>query len=97
MSKAPGYVKATLAVALVGVGTVGYTAYLVNQKAHDACEFVVDARDDNRAVWLFLLHRASTDQAAPETIEFKDYLDHRLPPLECVGNTPTPITQEDNP
>lgn len=52
-----------------------------------ACQRSVQGRDDNRAMWLFLLNRFPT---GPQVPAFRAELNKRLPSLACVDNIPVP-------
>jgi hypothetical protein len=91
---------------LVGLLLCGLLTYWVVQ-SNDAetrrdCERAVAARDDSRAMWLYLLEKANPDRSPEEQKRYDEFtveLDNRLPPLRCDGDnwvpdrsklTPTP-------
>jgi cytochrome oxidase assembly protein ShyY1 len=49
------------------------------------CKVVIDARDDNRAIWLYLIEQRPNND--PKAIEFKKVLDQQLPALKCDGSS----------
>lgn len=90
----PKFVKVAGVVAAAGFGIVSVVAvHLAAENRglrEDACQRTVDARDDGRAVWLYLVNRDPERQHDPDVVEFVAYLDERLPVLECVGDVPIP-------
>jgi hypothetical protein len=66
--------------------------YAVDQK-HAACERSVDAREDNRAMWIWAADTL-TGGAEEFAIAMRIQLDERLPSTECIDNIPTPIKEE---
>lgn len=60
-------------------------------RAADACARAVSGRDDNRAMWLYLLDRFADSPNAPDA---RAELEKRLPPLTCVDDVPTPVTED---
>ena len=77
---------AVLAVlTLFGIGSFAL-AHERRQTERAACERSVAARDDNRAMWLFLIDRLDPKKAQePDTVAFVNYLDRRLPRVICVN------------
>lgn len=69
------------ALALVGV-----TLVVLDQRGA-ACERTVQVRDDNRAMWLWLVDQFPGDELASRAAAQLDLL---LPPLRCDGTKPTP-------
>jgi hypothetical protein len=68
----------------VSIATVVYLDHL----AQERCDGQVKARDDNRAMWLWLTGRFPGDELAGEALEQLDIL---LPRLMCVNNVAIPI------
>lgn len=95
----PRWVKAAAGLMLVGGSAVAYTAYQVGEIREEErerdCRRAVAARDDNRAVWLYLVAREPERADDDDVVTFVAFLDERLPPLACVDGTPTPTTTED--
>ncbi len=57
------------------------------------CERAVAARDDGRAMWLYVVEtNTSADQARVDA--FVTELNDRLPPLKCVDGNPVPDTDQ---
>jgi hypothetical protein len=46
------------------------------------CAETVDTRDDARSVWIYLIE-TSADPESERVGEFVEFMDHRLPALEC--------------
>lgn len=58
-------------------------------RAEESCERAVSVRDDNRAMWLFVLDLLAGGRLVPQV---RAELDRRLPVLECdADNVPVPI------
>jgi uncharacterized protein (DUF1697 family) len=55
----------------------------------ESCRRSVDVREDNRAMWLYLLDEFAD---APIAADARRELDERLPSLQCVDSTPVPAT-----
>lgn len=78
-------------LALFGMGAWGL-AREQRQDEQQACLRGVAARDDNRAMWLFLIDRLAPDRAKdPDVIAFINYLDERLPRVICVDRKPVAV------
>jgi hypothetical protein len=59
------------------------------------CERAVAAREDSRAMWLYLIGEANPDRTPEEQKRFDAFvieLDLRLPPLKCEGGDWVPET-----
>jgi len=52
-------------------------------------------RDDDRAVWLYLVARDPERQDDPDVVAFVDFLNSRLPELECNGKESIPVPVEE--
>jgi hypothetical protein len=96
----PPFVKVAAGVIMCGVAGVTVTAVMTSNARHElqrklqheACESTVDNRDDSRAMWLFLIAANEPDRADdPDVVAFVEYLNRRLPPLECVGVSLIPV------
>ena len=77
------------------ISATSFWLYQGSQRA--ACERAVDGRADNRAMWEFLIEQNPTSGDAAEALrreEFVNYLDERLPHLQCIDNKPTPVVSE---
>lgn len=94
--RVPRWVKAVAAIVLGGGGAVAFTAWQVGEIRQEEqqrdCRRAVAARDDGRAVWLYLVARDPERADDPDVVEFVEFLDSRLPPLRCVAGDPTPIS-----
>lgn len=88
----PGFVKAAAGVVGAGLLSIGSVAYQIAQdrdgRRQDECERVVQSREDGRAVWLYLVGRDPERRDDPDVVEFVEFLNDRLPPLECDGGYP---------
>ena len=93
----PRWVIVALVVALLSLaGTVGLVVYV--QRMDDAetqqdCERSVSYREDNRAMWLYLLGTASknpSDEERARRVAFVRELNERIPPLMCVDGNLVP-------
>lgn len=62
---------------------------LADQEAanHQRCLFGVEGRNDNRAVWLYLI---SLTPPSPKVSAFAAFIDERLPELKCVNDILVP-------
>ena len=81
-------------LALFGMGAFGL-AREHRQAERDACERSVEARDDNRAMWLFLIDRLAPEKADdPEVVSFVKYLNERLPRVICVDRKPMVVEDD---
>lgn len=69
-------------ICLVGMMLVGG---LFVATAHSDCNRAVQVREDGRAVWLYLVARQPERRDDPDVVEFVEFLDNRLPPLQCGG------------
>lgn len=76
----------TLALTLVAV-TV-YTTRAIREENQRRCQVAVEAREDGRAMWLYLGELFPDEQVI--TL-LGDELDERLPSLVCVGTSPIPV------
>lgn len=96
----PAFLMIALAVAVVsliiGVANAFGQQRLTDQRFQDqeqanraTCERSVAGRDDNRAMWIYLIKEFADSPRAPA---FRAELDRRLPQLECKGSVPTPVT-----
>lgn len=83
------FVSAVLG-AILAVGAVAIRwRQIQDAEQADRCERSVAARDDNRAVWLYLIER---NPDSPELPTFVAFLDERLPALTCDGShNPVPL------
>lgn len=60
------------------------------------CDYLVTARSDSRAMWLYLLDQANPDQTPEEQERFDAFvveLDKRLPELKCENGDPVPVKE----
>jgi hypothetical protein len=70
-------------VAIVAVGGAALLGGIAVQTNRESCDRRVDARDDGRAVWLYLVAREPDRRDDPDVVRFVKFLDDRLPPLHC--------------
>lgn len=93
MRRVPHFVKMVAAVVVLGLLLVVAFSVRLSRQQHDinraACERAVATREDNRAMWLYLVDK-NPDPTSDDVTEFVAYLDQRLPSLECVGELPVP-------
>jgi hypothetical protein len=86
----PRWLVFTGLIAVLAGAAIGLTTWtLVEIRQRDLraqCEFAVQARDDNRVMWLYLLEQFPGAEADAARVQ----LDTVLPSLECVGNEPLP-------
>ena len=91
----PRFVKVIAAVALVLAVVVTVAAFEISDalqnRRDDDCERSVTYRDDNRAMWLYLLSSQDVDPKDPKVVAFETELNKRLPPLTCVDGVLTPV------
>jgi hypothetical protein len=85
MTPPPKFILVAVVAALASVLLSTFVAYQV-QRAGAAeerrdCERSVDYRNDNRAMWLYLVETSTADQERIDT--FVVALNEKLPPLEC--------------
>ena len=66
---------------------------VLRDRAQASCERTVQAREDNRTMWLYLLAGKDVDPKDPKVVAFTAELDKRLPPLHCVDRQPVPVEQ----
>lgn len=64
-----------------------------DSQREEACQRTVAIRDDNRAMWLWLIDRIP--DPGPLVAEARVEIDVRLPPLSCVDGRPKPLLPED--
>lgn len=79
-------VVVTIALSFGGV-------WLWFHNAHNACERMVQGRENGRTMFEYFITIAP-DPNAPEVVAFSDELDRRLPHLHCVGwfdTKPVPV------
>lgn len=91
----------TVATAIAGLGLVvavfGFLDYINKRdaderdRAEQSCERSASVREDNRAMWLYLVNENPDN---PDVPEFLAELDKRLPSLKCVDNIPVPVASE---
>jgi hypothetical protein len=87
---APRVVPIVSVTGVVGLILCAVLTWVVMQ-TNDAeeqrdCQRSVAARDDSRAMWLYLIDSADKDRTRAEQKRFDDFvaeLDKRLPPLKC--------------
>lgn len=96
--KFPRTVKITLVLVLLGVIAVAAFAHEIAQQRQEnqqrVCELSVSYRADNRAMWLYLLTSQDVDPKDPKVVAFKNELNERLPPLECVNRIAVPVEDQ---
>ncbi len=93
MNRPPRYVAAVLAVAVTSLLVALLVAWRVDllgdEEERRDCARSVAARDDNRAMWLYLLDEQPAADARAR--DFRRELNRRLPALRCAGGDPIPI------
>ena len=89
-------VLVTAVVSLLMVTAVAWHVDLLGHEEEQRdCQRSVQARDDNRVMWLYALSTA-TDADPTELDTFRAELDRRLPALECRGEDPVPVEVKGN-
>ena len=74
---------------LISAGIAAWVDHENDKDAYQDCLRVVDTRNDNRTMWLYLIDiRPDADPKVVE--EFTAELNKRLPVLECEDNNPVP-------
>lgn len=90
----PRYVKVIGAICAVGLAVVLYAATQVAglraSQRENGCRFAAAAREDSRAVWLYLIGREPDRRDDPDVVAFIAFLDERLPSLRCDGSALIP-------
>ena len=64
---------------------------VIHDRQQESCERVVQAREDNRTMWTYLLAGEDVDHDDPKVVAFTVELNKRLPPLECVNRIAVPV------
>lgn len=86
-------VRRVIVFCAIGAIVVFFSIYgfIKYQDAEQAavCERTVKSRDDNRAVWEYLV-KTSAEPTSQKTLDFVEFLNDRLPKLECVRGIPVP-------
>lgn len=89
----PHFAKAAIGIATISLVVSGGVIILVDrasdQQRQRDCERTVSARDDSRAMWLYLSDTYSGDDQA-RVDAFVLELNARLPALRCAAGTPVP-------
>lgn len=97
-SRFPRYARAwAIVVVVLVVGVVVAAFYIqatLRDRAQESCERTVQAREDNRTMWIYLLAGKDVDHDDPKVVAFTAELNKRLPPLECVDRVPVPVGDE---
>lgn len=93
----PRWVYAIFGIAIAGLLGIGALFWALERsqtnQEEQRCDRAVAGREDNRAMWLYLIERLTPDRADdPDVVAFIDELNKRLPQLYCDENVPTPIT-----
>jgi hypothetical protein len=85
-------VLASLLIVLVVAGA--WLAHVNATKERNNCLRTVAVREDNRAMWAYLIEENPDD---PDVPAFVRELNRRLPELRCVDNHPVPLVPEEQP
>jgi hypothetical protein len=81
-------------ISLVMLFGVTLLCMLALQTARARCENRVNSRDDARDVWVYLVARDPDRRDDPDVVEFVEFLNGRLPILECSWwGTPTTVKE----
>lgn len=87
----PKFVVVVLAVAIAGLVAAGavfiYVADYQRDEKAATCHRSVDGRDDNRAMWLYLVNK-NPSVSRDELVVFVWALNFLLPPQKCVDSVP---------
>ncbi len=93
MTRPPRYVAAVVVVALVSLLITVVVAWRVDLRGAEEerrdCARSVAAREDNRAMWLYLLDEQPADDKRAR--DFRVELNKRLPALTCVDGDPVAV------
>jgi len=93
MIRPPRYVAVVIATALlslvIAVAVAWQVARQSNEEEMSDCARSVAVREDNRAMWTYLLSDASAD--LDRVARVRAELERRLPELECVDGNPVPV------
>jgi len=92
----PAYWKIIALVASIMALSFGLTFGCVNyqnRQEQDRCERTVNGRADGRSVWEYLIATVA-DPESQRVKDFVEFLNKRLPALECVDGKPTPVTED---
>ena len=96
--KVPTFVRVIVVgavVLIVGVVVAAFTIQgTLRARQQESCERTVQARDDNRTMWLYVLDQGAGNADAEQIAEFNQALNLRLPPLICVDRQPVPVEDE---
>lgn len=93
----PRFVFVALVVAVASLLLVAVGAWemhhISDREARHDCERAVGFRDDNRAMWVYLVD-TNGGTADPDRLHaFVAELNKRLPELRCEGGKPVPVTE----
>lgn len=97
MTKPPRYIALVIAVAVTSLLLTLLVAWRVDllgdREEQRDCARAVAVRDDNRAMWLYLLDEAqpADDKRARD---FRAELNDRLPALKCADGDPVPVAAD---
>lgn len=80
----PRWTKLIVGVILVCALSLGIVLWAVVMERQRACDRVVEGRDDNRAMWEYLID-VRNEPDNPEVVAFVEHMDSRIPRLHCVG------------
>ena len=90
----PRYVWGVLAVAvisfLLSVVAVLRIVDLADAQAQAECARAVSIRDDNRAMWLYVVDTYTGEDNGAQMEAFETELNRLLPPLKCVDGAAVP-------
>lgn len=97
MTRPPKWVAVTVGVAVGSLLLTLLLGWWVAQwRRHEErsdCDRVVAARDDSRAMWLYVIGLSYPDRTPDEEARFQAFvaeLDKRLPPLTCKDGDAVP-------
>lgn len=86
----PRWVKWLVVVIPFALAGTGYAVHLFRMEQQEECQRQVSVRDDNRAMWLYLIEQTPGAADDPEIVAAVEYLDTRLPALHCVSRNAVP-------
>lgn len=98
MTGVPKWVTVTASIAVAGLVLTLALGFNVGRQRHDEerrdCERSVAARDDSRAMWLYVIGLSDPNRTPEEQERFDAFvveLDKRLPRQTCADGDPVPV------
>ena len=107
----PSYIKSARHRTLVFVAVIALSLSIVigaglwlaaaqDNRRQDLCAAAVQGREDNRTMWLYLLHSTAGEQHTPaeekQIQDFTNALNNKLPELTCQDGSAVPVPDEES-